>query len=200
MIHLKDGSLIPDIMRVLAEEKAVRRAIIFCFEYPAMQRLAKEYPQVRKGMAGGKIGLPEGWASQGVVDKAVAAKCNCLAPEAGQVTPALVAAVPCGQAARVDVDRRRPAAHGAAPPHGSGWNRHQRAASIERHVGPDEKTRTIVRHSVFVGLGVTAALSSRAENTVGQAHRGPRQPNGVGPLVADRLTFAFAPSHGHYPC
>jgi glycerophosphoryl diester phosphodiesterase len=91
VIHLKDGSLVPDIVRVLTEENAVYRAIIFCFEYRAMQKLAKEYPQIAKAWLVGKRDF-EREGIQGVVDKAVAARCNCLAPEHGQVTPALVAA------------------------------------------------------------------------------------------------------------
>lgn len=91
VVHLKDGKLIPDIMRVLAEEKALRRAVIFCFEYPAMQRLAKEYPHVRKAWLVGKSDFQKD-GIQGVVSKTVAVKCDCLAPEAGQVTPALIAA------------------------------------------------------------------------------------------------------------
>jgi glycerophosphoryl diester phosphodiesterase len=91
VVHLKDGKLIPDIMRVLAEEKALRRAVIFCFEYPAMKRLAKEYPHVRKAWLVGKSDF-EKIGIQGVVSKAAAVKCDCLAPEAGQVTPALIAA------------------------------------------------------------------------------------------------------------
>ncbi len=91
MLHLKQGELIPDVMRMLAKEKAVGRAVIFCFEYPAMQKLAKEYPKVRKAWLVGKSDF-ETDGTQGVVAKAVAVKCTCLAPEAGQVTPALVAA------------------------------------------------------------------------------------------------------------
>ena len=48
VIHLKQSSLIPDVMGVLAEEKAVRRAVIFCSEYRAMQRLAKSIPRSEK--------------------------------------------------------------------------------------------------------------------------------------------------------
>jgi glycerophosphoryl diester phosphodiesterase len=75
----------------LAEEKAVSRAVIFCFEYPAMQRLTKDYPQARKAWLVGKSNFEKD-GIEGVVRKAVRAKCNFLAPEAGQVTPALVAA------------------------------------------------------------------------------------------------------------
>ncbi len=91
VLHLKDGKLIPDIMRVLAKEKALRRAVIFCSEYRAMQRLTREYPQVRKAWLVEKSDFQKD-GTQGVVAKAAAAKCDCLAPEAGQVTPSLVAA------------------------------------------------------------------------------------------------------------
>ena len=91
VIHLKQSSLIPDVMRVLAEEKAVRRAVIFCSEYRAMQRLGKEYPQVRKAWLVEKADFQRD-GTHGVVAKAAAAKCTLLAPEAGQVTPSLVAA------------------------------------------------------------------------------------------------------------
>lgn len=91
VIHLKDGSLIPDIMPILVKQKAVRRAMLFCFEYRAMQRLTKEYPQARKAWLVGKSDFEKA-GIQDVVAKAVAARCNCLAPDHGQVTPALLAA------------------------------------------------------------------------------------------------------------
>jgi len=91
VIHLKEGSLIPDIMPILVKQKAVQRAIIFCFEYRAMQRLTKDYPHARKAWLVGKSDFEKA-GIQGVVAKALAAKCNCLAPELGQVTPALLAA------------------------------------------------------------------------------------------------------------
>ena len=140
VIHLKEGSLIPDIMPILVKQKAVQRAIIFCFEYRAMQRLTKDYPHARKAWLVGKSDFEKA-GIQGVVAKALAAKCNCLAPEAGASHARPTRRVPCGQAARLDVDGRRPAAHGAAPPHGRRWNCHQRSGKAERHLDPDEKTR-----------------------------------------------------------
>jgi glycerophosphoryl diester phosphodiesterase len=56
-----------------------------------MQRLAKKYPHARKAWLVEKSNFEKD-GTQGVVDKAAAAKCDYLAPEAGQVTPALVAA------------------------------------------------------------------------------------------------------------
>ena len=77
-------------MRV-AEESLSRRAVIFCSEYCAMQRLGKDYPQVRKAWLVEKADFQRD-GTHGVVAKAAAAKCTLLAPEAGQVTPSLVAA------------------------------------------------------------------------------------------------------------
>ena len=78
-------------MRVLAAENAVNRAVIFCSDYHAMQTLAKEYPRARKGWLVEKQDFEKD-GIQAVVTRAVQARCNVLAPEVSQVTPALVAA------------------------------------------------------------------------------------------------------------
>lgn len=91
VVHIAEGSLVPDVVRVLADEKALDRAVIFCFGYDAMERLITECPQVRKGWLVEKSNFDKG-GIQGVIAKAVRAKCTILAPAASAVTPELVAA------------------------------------------------------------------------------------------------------------
>lgn len=91
VVHIAEGGLVPDVIRVLADEKALDRAVILCFEYDAMERLITECPQVRKGWLVGKPHFDKD-GIEGVVAKAVRAKCNILAPIASEITPELVAA------------------------------------------------------------------------------------------------------------
>lgn len=91
VVHIAEGALVPDVVRVLTDEKALDRAVIFCFGYDAMERLITECPQVRKGWLVEKSNFDKD-GIEGVVAKAVRAKCNILAPVASVVTPELVAA------------------------------------------------------------------------------------------------------------
>jgi glycerophosphoryl diester phosphodiesterase len=92
VVHIKEGSLVPDVMRILAQEKNGRRAVIFCFEYDAMRVLAQKYPgKARKGWLIDEQQLKHD-GIQGVIAKAAQVQCDALAPEAGIVTPALIQA------------------------------------------------------------------------------------------------------------
>lgn len=91
VVHIAESALVPDVVRVLAAEKALDRAVIFCFGYDAMEQLITVCPQVRKGWLVEKSNFDQD-GIQGVVAKAVRAKCTVLAPVGSMVTPELVAA------------------------------------------------------------------------------------------------------------
>ena len=86
VLHIKEAELVPDVMRMLAEEKAVGRAVIFCFEYPAMQKLAKDYPQVRKAWLVDKSNFEKDGIA-GVVTKAVRASAISWPPRPDKSRP-----------------------------------------------------------------------------------------------------------------
>ena len=90
VVHIAEHALVPDVTRMLAAEKALDRAVVFCFDAHAMERLTTECPEIRKGWLIGKSEL-ERLGLDGVVAKAVAMKCSMLAPEATLVGPELVA-------------------------------------------------------------------------------------------------------------
>lgn len=95
VVHIAEAGLVSDVVRVLAAEKALDRAVIFCFGYDAMEKLVTECPQVRKGWLVEKSNFEKD-GIEGVVAKALRAKCSILAPAGSAVTPELMAA--CRQA------------------------------------------------------------------------------------------------------
>lgn len=91
VVHIAESDLVPDVVRVLADEKALDRAVIFCFDYHAMERLVTECPPVRKGWLVEKSNFEKD-SVDGVVAKALQVKCTVLAPAGNAITPELVAA------------------------------------------------------------------------------------------------------------
>jgi len=78
VVHIKDAEVVPETIRVLADEKAMDRAIMFSFDYEIMKRLEKEHPEVKKGWILDKKQIEESGGFRGAITKALQTKCSLV--------------------------------------------------------------------------------------------------------------------------